>query len=95
IVLHDKRFTPFIYSDAGYSFAVSSSVYSGFKAGFMFNPGFGIKTYVGKTTVFVLSFGIKVQNIEYKIPDPTGTTSNLISSNSYNQLFIVKAGFQF
>jgi hypothetical protein len=95
IVLHDKRFTPFLYSDAGYSFAVSSASLSGFKAGLMFNPGFGVKTYVGKTTAFVLSFGIKIQNIRYDIPDPSGATNNMISYNNYIQLFIVKAGFRF
>jgi hypothetical protein len=95
IILHDKRFTPFIYNDAGYSFAISSATLSGFKAGIMFNPGFGIKTFVGKTTAFVLSFGIKIQNIKYNIPDPSGTTTNLISSSSFSQLFMVKAGFRF
>jgi len=96
IVLHDKRFTPFIYNDAGYSFAVSSPSLSGFKAGLMFNPGFGIKTFVGKTTAFVLSFGIKIQNIKFDVPpDPGNPATGLIPSGSYSQLFIVKAGFRF
>ena len=93
LTFHDKRFTPFLYGDLGYSFGIFSRDLNQLQGGLFFNPGIGIKSYISKKTALILSGGARVQQVQYNVADPV--TSNIESVNTFYTMFVVKVGLRF
>jgi hypothetical protein len=94
IAFHDRRFTPFIYGNAGYSFGVSSNNGDQLKGGLYLNPGIGLKSYISKKSALLISVGARVQGLQYHITDPTLALTNTQVSNYYT-MFVLRAGIRF
>jgi hypothetical protein len=93
IAFHDRRFTPFIYGDAGYSFGVTSNNDDQLKGGLYSNPGIGLKSYISKKSALLISIGARVQGLQYQITDPTSMTNTQV--NNYYTMFVLRAGIRF
>jgi hypothetical protein len=93
ITFHDRRFTPFIYGDAGYSFGVTSNNNDQLKGGLYLNPGIGLKSYISKKSALLISIGARVQGLQYQIIDPVYMTNTQV--NNYYTMFVLRAGIRF
>lgn len=93
ITFHDRRFTPFLYSDMGYSFGVASNNDNQLKGGLFLNPGIGLKSYISKRSALLISVGARVQGLQYHVVDPVSAINTQVSS--YYTMFVLKAGIRF
>jgi hypothetical protein len=94
ITFHDKRFTPFIYGDGGYSFGITSNNNDQLKGGVFLNPGIGIKSYISKRSALIISAGARVQGLQYQFTDPVNS-SVTDRTNTYYTMLVVKVGIRF
>jgi hypothetical protein len=94
IAFHDRRFTPFIYGDAGYSFGVTSNNNDQLKGGLYLNPGIGLKSYISKKSALLISIGARVQGMQYHNND-SATNTQISNINNNYILFVLRAGIRF
>jgi hypothetical protein len=94
IAFHDRRFTPFIYADGGYSFGVQSNHQDHLQGGLYLNPGIGLKSYISKKSALVISIGGRVQGLQYQVSDPSVSIDN-VKTSSYYTMFVLRAGIKF
>jgi hypothetical protein len=92
IAFHDRRFTPFLYGDAGYSFGVSSNNNDQLKGGLYLNPGIGLKSYISKKSALLISIGARVQGLQYHITDSSMVNTQV---STYYTMFVLRAGIRF
>jgi hypothetical protein len=86
----DKPFSPYAFMEAGYGLPVDASPY--LKAGPMFNPGFGIKYFMTRSTAVCLSLGYRYQSMPIDITDPNASTA---FQTNYIQSLAIRFGLQF
>ncbi len=93
ITFHDKRFTPFLYGDAGYAFGISSHNNDQLKGGLFLNPGVGLKSYISKRSALLISLGTRIQGIQYHITDPISLLDKSVTN--YYTMLVLRAGIRF
>ena len=93
ITFHDKRFTPFLYGDAGYSFAVASNNGDQLQGGLFLNPGVGLKSYISKRSALLISIGARVQGLQYHVANAPISVPN--EQSTYYTMLVLRAGIRF
>jgi hypothetical protein len=92
INLEDKKLTPFISCDVGYSFPFIHDYYGGF----FVNPSFGIKYFISAKTAMNISIGYRYYSNEWELTVWKGwDRSDEVIVDEILNLFTVKTGFTF
>jgi hypothetical protein len=93
VTFHDRRFTPFLYGDAGYGFGIASNNNDNLKGGLFLNPGIGLKSYISKRSALVISVGARVQGLQDRVVNAPKSLTN--EQSTYYTMFVLKAGIRF